>query len=75
MVLCKAKKNIFYKKKRGEEYRSFSLERCLADMEKFHLWPDTVNGDGVRASLHRDGRLTITVGQDTPTGSPGIWVG
>lgn len=51
-ALRKAKKNIFYKKKRGEDYRSFSLERCLADMEAFHLWPDTVDGDGVRANLH-----------------------
>ena len=51
-ALRKSRKNIFYKKKRGEDYRSFSLERCLADMEAFHLWPDTVDGDGVRANLH-----------------------
>lgn len=50
-ALRKAKKNIFYKKKRGEDYRSFSLEHCIADMDKHHLWPDTVDGDGVRANL------------------------
>ncbi|MDO4915535.1 DUF3644 domain-containing protein [Corynebacterium sp.] len=46
-----AKKNIFYKKKGGEDYRSLSLERCMADMDKHHLWPDTVDGDGVRVNL------------------------
>lgn len=43
-ALRKAKKNIFYKKKRGEDYRSFALERCLTDMEAFHLWPGTEIG-------------------------------
>lgn len=50
-ALRKAKKNIFYKKKRGEDYRSLSLEHCIADMEKYHLWPETVDSDGVRANL------------------------
>lgn len=51
-ALRKAKKNIFYKKKRGEAYRSLSLEQCIADMDKYRLWPETVDGDGVRANLH-----------------------
>ena len=51
-ALRRAKKNIFYKKKRGEDYRSFSLEHCIADMDRHHLWPSTVDGDGVRANLH-----------------------
>lgn len=50
-ALRKAKKNIFYKKKRREAYRSLSLEQCIADMGKYHLWPETVDGDGVRANL------------------------
>lgn len=50
-ALRKAKKNIFYKKKRGEDYRSLSLEHCITDMDRHHLWPDTVDGDGVRANL------------------------
>ncbi|MCG7267361.1 DUF3644 domain-containing protein [Corynebacterium sp. ACRQJ] len=51
-ALRKAKKNIFYKKKRGEDYRSFSLEHCIADMDRHRLWPSSVDGDGVRANLH-----------------------
>ncbi|MCK7677282.1 DUF3644 domain-containing protein [Corynebacterium sp. CCM 9186] len=51
-ALRKSKKNIFYKKKRGEDYRSFSLESCIADMDRHRLWPGTVDGDGVRANLH-----------------------
>lgn len=50
-ALRKAKKNIFYKKKRGEDYRSLSLEHCVADMDKYRLWPETIDGDGVRANL------------------------
>lgn len=71
-ALRKAKKNIFYKKKRGADYRSFSLERCLADMEAFHLWPDTVDGDGVRANLHvltdyRNKTIHLYVSEDLGT--------
>lgn len=51
-ALRKAKKNIFYKKKRGEDYRSFSLEHCIADMDSHRLWPSSVDGDGVRANLY-----------------------
>lgn len=51
-ALRKAKKNIFYRKKRSEAYRSLSLEHCIADMDKYRLWPETVDGDGVRANLH-----------------------
>ena len=51
-ALRKAKKNIFYKKKRGEDYRSLSLEHCIADMDRHRLWPSSVDGDGVRANLH-----------------------
>lgn len=51
-ALRKAKKNIFFKKKRGEDYRSFSLEQCIADMDRHRLWPSSVDGDGVRANLH-----------------------
>ena len=51
-ALRKAKKNIFYKKERGKDYRSLSLEHCIAEMDRSHLWPDTVDGDGVRANLH-----------------------
>ena len=51
-ALRKAKKNIFYKKKRGEDYRSFSLEHCIADMDRHRLWPSSVDGDGVRANLN-----------------------
>lgn len=51
-ALSKARKNIFYQKKRGEEYRSLSIEHCLAKMDKHNLWPNSVNGDGVRANLH-----------------------
>lgn len=50
-ALRKAKKNIFYKKKRGEDYRSLSLECCIADMDEYCLWPETVDGEGVRANL------------------------
>lgn len=50
-ALRKSRKNIFYEKRRGQAYRSFSLERCLAEMEKFHLWPDTVDGGGASANL------------------------
>ena len=32
-ALRKAKKNIFYKKKHGEDYRSLSLEQRIADMD------------------------------------------
>ena len=51
-ALRKAKKNIFYRKKRSEAYRSLSLEHCIAAMDKYRLWPETVDGDGVRANLH-----------------------
>ena len=51
-ALRKAKKNIFYKKKRGEAYRSLSLEHCIAYMDKYRLWPETVDGDGIQANLH-----------------------
>lgn len=51
-ALRKSRKNIFYKKKRGEDYRSLSLEHCIAEMDKYRLWPETVDGDGVRANLH-----------------------
>lgn len=47
----KAKKNIFYKKKRGEDYRSYSLDHCLSVMDREHLWPDSIDGDGIRANL------------------------
>lgn len=50
-ALRKATKNIFYKKKRGEDYRSLSLEHCIANMDKHRLWPDSVDGDGVQANL------------------------
>lgn len=50
-ALRKAGKSIFYKKERGKDYRSFSLEHCIADMDTYHLWPDKVDGDGVRANL------------------------
>lgn len=51
-ALRKAQKNIFYKKKRGEDYRSYSLEQCIADLDHHRLWPEKVDGDGVRANLH-----------------------
>lgn len=51
-ALRKSRKNIFYKKKRGEDYRSLSLEHCIAEMDQYRLWPETVDGDGVRANLH-----------------------
>lgn len=51
-ALRKSGKNIFYQKKRDEDYRSFSIKHCLAEMDKHNLWPDSVNGDGVRANLH-----------------------
>lgn len=51
-ALRKSRKNIFYKKKRGEDYRSLSLEHCIAEIDKYRLWPETVDGDGVRANLH-----------------------
>lgn len=71
-ALRKAKNNIFYKKKRGEKYRSFSLEHCLAEVEKFHLWPDIVDGDGVRANLHalsdyRNQTIHLYVSEDLGT--------
>lgn len=50
-ALRKARKSIFYKKERGKDYRSFSLEHCIAEMDRYHLWPDRVDGDGVRANL------------------------
>lgn len=50
-TLRKAKKNIFYKKKRDEDHRSLSLEHCLSNMDRYGLWPDTVDGDGVGANL------------------------
>lgn len=50
-ALRKSKKNIFYKKNRGEDYRSLSLEHCIADMAKYRLWPETIDGDGIRANL------------------------
>lgn len=51
-ALRRSRKTIFYKKKRGEDYRSLSLEHCIAEMDKYRLWPETVDGDGVRANLH-----------------------
>lgn len=51
-ALRKAKKNVFYKKERGKDYRSFSLEHCIAEMDRSRLWPGPVDGDGVRANLH-----------------------
>lgn len=51
-ALRKAGKSIFYKKERGKDYRSFSLEHCIDDMDRYLLWPDAVDGDGVRANLH-----------------------
>lgn len=50
-VLRKAKKNIFYKKKRGEDYRSLSLDHCIKEMDKYALWPNTVDRNGVQANL------------------------
>jgi hypothetical protein len=38
-ALRKSRKNIFYKKKRGEDYRSLSLEHCIAEMDKYRLGP------------------------------------
>lgn len=50
-ALRKAQKNIFYKKERGKDYRSLSLDHCISNMDRHHLWPDSVDGDGVRANL------------------------
>lgn len=50
-VLRKAKRNIFYKKKPGEDYRSLSLDDCIKEMDKYALWPSTVDRYGVQANL------------------------
>lgn len=47
----KEKKNIFYKKKRGQDYKSYSLDDCLSVMDRENLWPDSIDGDGIRANL------------------------
>ncbi|MGN2367667.1 DUF3644 domain-containing protein [Actinotignum sp. UMB0459] len=51
-ALRKAKKCVFYKKERGKDYRSLSLEHCVGTMDRYHLWPNNVDGTGVRANLH-----------------------
>lgn len=68
-ALRKSGKNIFYEKRRGEAYRSISLERCLADMKKFNLWPDTVDGESVCANLsalieYRNKTIHLYVSED-----------
>lgn len=50
-TLRKNGKNVFYKKRRGEEYRSFSLDSTLSAMEWHALWPEGINGEAVRVNL------------------------
>ena len=43
--------SIFYPKKRGEEYKSISLDDCLRRVDSRKLWPDGVDGPGVTANI------------------------
>ncbi|MBF6253132.1 DUF3644 domain-containing protein [Nocardia farcinica] len=43
--------SIFYPKKRGEPYRSWTLEHALAQVSAKGLWPDSIDGPAVTANV------------------------
>lgn len=44
-------RSIFYKKKRGEPYRSLTLDDCLRKVSSSNLWPDKIDGVGIVANI------------------------
>ena len=40
-ALRQAGKSVFYRKKRGEQYRSFTLDDCLNKISEMKLWPSS----------------------------------
>jgi hypothetical protein len=50
-ALRKSRLSIFYKKKRGERYRSVGLDDALARVSSGGLWPTAVDGLAVTANL------------------------
>ncbi|MCV7496999.1 DUF3644 domain-containing protein [Micrococcus luteus] len=50
-ALRKASKRIFYRKKRGEPYRTFAAEDALKQVEMHKLFPPHVDGKGLKANL------------------------
>lgn len=50
-TLRKSDKTIFYPKKRGERYRSFTLDDCLAKISGQNLWPAGVDGRAIMANV------------------------
>lgn len=49
-ILRDARKNIFYKKKRGEPYFTLSLDDCIKRMHNFKLWRG-IDGPAVSANV------------------------
>lgn len=50
-TLRQASKNIFYRKKRGEPYRSLTLDDSLSRVTSQGLWPKDMDGVGISANV------------------------
>lgn len=50
-ALRQAGRTVFYRKKRGEAYRSFTLDDCLTKVSSMKLWPEHVDGLGTTANI------------------------
>jgi hypothetical protein len=50
-TLRKNGRTIFYPKKRGERYRSFTLDDCLGRVSAQNLWPAGIDGPAVVANV------------------------
>lgn len=44
-------RSIFYKKRRGEPYRSLTLDDCLRRVASNNLWPEGIDGIGIAANI------------------------
>jgi hypothetical protein len=45
-------RSIFYRKKRGERYRSVSMDDALGRVGAANLWPDSVDAEGATANIN-----------------------
>ncbi|MDR0593703.1 MAG: DUF3644 domain-containing protein [Bifidobacteriaceae bacterium] len=50
-ALRQAGKSLFYRTKRGEKYRSVSLQHALVRVTNSKLWPDRIDGSALTANI------------------------
>jgi hypothetical protein len=50
-ALRQGKRSIFYRKERGQKYRSLTLDDALRRVSSHGLWPDQVDGQAVAANI------------------------